>query len=98
MGYVAGKKAGRYSTYHSAQSREKRVHSQPDTTLFQGSLASSHARRAKSDQVSVWVREKERERGKGNDREKQRKRVWETKTIDQKSERIALKVKYLSQD
>ena len=41
----------------------KRVHSQPDTALFQGRLAPSHAKRAKLDRVSVWTREKERENG-----------------------------------
>ena len=58
----------------------KRVYSQPDTTLFQGRLASSHAKRAKSDRVSVWAREKERESGgemRDSDREKQKERERE---------------------
>ena len=81
--YVAGKRyLGRYSTCQSLSSiqREKRVHSQPDTTLFQGRLASSHAKRAKSDRVSVWAREKERESGgeivteRNKERERERPR------------------------
>ena len=39
------------------------IRKHPRTALFQGRLASSHAKRAKSDRVSVWAREKERESG-----------------------------------
>ena len=53
----------------------KRVYSQPDTTLFQGRLASSHAKRVKSDRVSVWAREEERESGGVTERNKKKESV-----------------------
>ena len=81
--YVAGKKVHRPLLNLSITQfdpERKRVHSQPDMTLFQGRLASSHAKRAKSDRVSLWTREKEREsRGdivteRNNDGERDRPR------------------------
>lgn len=83
VGYVAGKKVPRPLLNLSITQfdpERKRVHSQPDTTLFQGRLASSHAKRAKSDRVSVWAREKERESGgeivteRNKERERERPR------------------------
>ena len=61
----------------------ERVHSQTDTTLFQGRIASSHAKRTMSDRVSVLAQEKEQEsegeivteRNKERERERPRRQI-----------------------